>query len=159
VAMQRIFDAAARETEAHQLEVPANECRRPEHHHPVDRPVKLRKIMVYVHGGLNGHDFALSTARDTLSAIAREPKSRAWTFPICVHWPSDGLSCYGERAFLLRNGSHYPFWGKVTSPVFVGFDLARGAISLPIDAFYMLATDLQVGFKVGFDADVLKSSE
>lgn len=86
---------------------------------------RLRRLLIYVHGGLNWRSKALGEAQTVVRGIAAEGNGD-WHYPIFLVWPSGGPGCYGEHLVSLRHGRRRPVYGAVTSPIVLATDITTG---------------------------------
>jgi len=112
-----------------------------------------KRIMFYVHGGLNSSTSSLKNVtekfwinpkkpNDTSSQIDLNPDDfkaqyqaikEAGYFPIFINWRSGLLTTYLEHLFRIRQGENVNlFKGIVTSPVYLGVDIARSIVRAPL---------------------------
>jgi hypothetical protein len=111
---------------------------------------RVRKLLVHVHGGLNGDNASLRRAADTLVRIDRE-RGADWYYPFFLTWPSGGLDSVGEHLTRLRFGSHWPGWlAWPTAPLVAAYDLLQGAARSPATLLSMVTNDAQAAAEVAF---------
>lgn len=95
-----------------------------------DKIGRPRKLLIFVHGGLNNEKSTIDRAA-RLSTQIRE----AGYYPIFVNWRSSLLSSYGYHLFLVRNGRYKPSLGIITSPFYIFADAVRAAGRVPVTTF------------------------
>lgn len=122
-------------------------CPNPRHQHPAGELRRIRKILIHVHGGMNTRGGSLASAKRVIPLLEKE-QGEDWNYPIFLSWMSGPLSSYWEHLVLLRNGDHYPLWGAISSPFFLGTDLLRGVAVTPRTWFYEFSLDARVSAKV-----------
>ena len=116
-----------------------------------------KRILLYVHGGLNTAQASIERVVEYSSKIQEDG-----TYPIFVNWDSSLTSSYRDHLVLLRQGRRADDWcceawkeyGKgyavganvaggvasvVTTPLYFAFDFARGVIRLPVDLYGVYA--------------------
>ncbi len=145
------------------------------HEHVLQHGQADRRILIYVHGGLN-------TAYDSLERVERlagRMKSDGY-YPIFVNWNSSLTSSYLDHLFLIRQGQPAIYWccealataefehlvtrpigrslsiavGFLTMPFYLTWDIVRGVVRAPfvvLGSLYSLA-DANVGR--AFDCEV-----
>jgi pimeloyl-ACP methyl ester carboxylesterase len=89
-----------------------------------------KKIMLFVHGGLNSRKAAFKRAMRNAPAIARDS-----IYPIFVNWNSGGLSSYGQQLFTVSGGVEYKHLKKVMFPFVAIQDLVTGIVKIPVTGF------------------------
>jgi pimeloyl-ACP methyl ester carboxylesterase len=98
----------------------------------VARPDKHLNVVIFVHGGLN-------TQLDTIKRAAALGNAMPnGTVPIFVNWQSSLLSSYADHVFRIRQGSHWPRFGWVFSPVYFASDVVRAIARAPFVCFFLL---------------------
>jgi hypothetical protein len=124
---------------------------------PIRTSGKKKRILLYVHGGLNTAQASIERVVEYSSKIQEDG-----TYPIFVNWDSSLTSSYRDHLVLLRQGRRADDWcceawkeyGKgyavganvaggvasvVTTPLYFAFDFARGVIRLPVDLYGVYA--------------------
>ncbi len=92
-----------------------------------------KKILVYVHGGLN--EFSTSLRRAARDA----PKILdAGAFPIFVNWHSEAINTYGEQLVSIREGRK-PAWRHLAVPFYFLADVGRVVVEAPKSWFTRFA--------------------
>ncbi len=91
----------------------------------------VRRVLIYVHGGLNSTEEGLErTARLAPLILAETGGS---TYPIFINWNSQLGSSYWDHLFHYRKGRRVAdFWGAVSSPFILVADVGRALARLPI---------------------------
>ena len=110
-------------------------------HHPPDATTGKKRILLFIHGGLNTQLSTIDRSVTTVGPIANESSF----YPVFVNWQSSLLSSYGNHLIFIRQGRDWrwkPFaWLLV--PVYLSADLARAITRSPaVDAF-MFRSDWQ----------------
>lgn len=103
---------------------------------------RTRRVLLHIHGGLNGHVGAVENAIRRADEMLAETDPEDQYYPISITWPSQGLQSYGEHLFVVRQGQRYPIWARITSPIFLISDIAEGIVHLPRTWYYQAANDL-----------------
>ncbi|MCC7011673.1 MAG: hypothetical protein IT454_03840 [Planctomycetes bacterium] len=157
-AMLEQADLAARAhaTDASAVRAP-EACHAPGHVHPAGER-DVRKLLVHVHGGLNGDHASRQRACEVLADIERDTPEN-WAYPIFLTWPSGGLGSVWEHLSDLRFGSHWGWMGKLTLPFQLAYDLLQGIARAPNTWWTMATVDLQAAAKVSSDWDFLPTWE
>jgi pimeloyl-ACP methyl ester carboxylesterase len=94
------------------------------------------KVLIFVHGGLNGWDESLQRARKQLNVLQTDPAAKAQNYyPIFICWDSRGFDSYKESVGQLRQGqkiarSEPRAWAMM--PLYVVADLGRAITRFPI---------------------------
>lgn len=108
----------------------------------------IRRILIYVHGGLNSHSSAAEKARDTASLIKTGeyngkffPKSRA--YPIYLTWNSAPISTYCENVYPTRRGYYTPVASAISAPGQIAADIGRGIGRFPMTIWRQISTEWQ----------------
>ena len=114
---------------------------------------KRKRILLFVHGGLNTAQASISRAAELTHRIFEEG-----TYPIFLNWDSSLTSSYLEHLVLLRQGRRIDDWcceafkekypnagymaggfgvlaSVVTTPFYLAMDLTRGIFRLPVDLY------------------------
>ena len=98
-----------------------------------DRPEnrgKIKKILIFVHGGMNTPETALAAADQEIDGI----KSDGY-FPIFVNWQSDLIDSYGEHLMRVTQGVkeyEHSALREIQSPLYLLADLGRAISRIPI---------------------------
>jgi hypothetical protein len=97
---------------------------------PANEP---RKILIYVHGGMNTLDEARGNAMRVYQAMAAAPETAA-EYPILIDWQSDFVSTYLEQMRFIRQGTKDQgrISGPLTAPLYLFGDLGRAAAGAPV---------------------------
>lgn len=100
----------------------------------------LNKIIIFVHGGLNGHSQSISRSARLLPKIICEDG----LYPFFIHWQSSLESSYAEHLLNIRQGKHFEFY----MPQALGFvlpvlitDAARGLARSPLALSHLIESD------------------
>lgn len=94
-----------------------------------------RRLLLYVHGGLNTQRGTVSRAAGLAPYIPP-----GVTHPIFVNWQSSFFSTYWDHAVHLRQGQYWKRGGWPLTPIWVGSDMVRSVGHAPIDYFYEVKT-------------------
>lgn len=100
-----------------------------------------KKILIFVHGGLNRFNNALNRANDLYQEILKDGY-----YPIFIIWDSSLLRSYLDHLLWIRQGRVYRCWGPLTFPFYLLADFGRGPIRAPIVIFHQLSTDVYSTF-------------
>lgn len=92
---------------------------------PVNPQTGKRRILVYVHGGLNWHQHALDRVVSQYS-----PMHEVGTYPIFINWRSFFTTTYSEHLLRIREGQPSKL-APVTAPVYFLTDLGRAVAMMP----------------------------
>ena len=107
-----------------------------------------RKILIFVHGGLNSPADSLASADSEMDCVMA-----AGYYPIYLDWNSDLLSTYGEHIALITQGeTDNTVVRAVLSPAYVLADIGRAATRIPIVWINQFGSDIQAA---GADIAVL----
>ena len=84
-----------------------------------------RRVLVYIHGGLNHLGYSAGVATEM-----RDPILAEGYWPLFLQWDSSLLSCYGDHLFFVRQGEDWGLLGVPLAPFFLAGDLLRGLANL-----------------------------
>jgi hypothetical protein len=92
-----------------------------------------RRVVIFIHGGLNEPDTSLQRA----AQLYRTMRDEDGCYPLFINWNSGLLSSYLEQASSIRQGAKYEDdrarpWGVMASPLFVLADVGRAVFRTPI---------------------------
>ena len=118
---------------------------------------EVRRILVYVHGGLAETGPMLTRVDEIIEDMKNETSASEWHYPIFITWPSGGPSTYAEHLSTFRQGENNPWLGYPTSPVVLTTDLAQGIARTPMSLSYQLTNDIAVGGQVACGRPILRS--
>lgn len=127
------------------------------HNTPLAEPGKRRRILLFVHGGMNTARSSVQRVVDYSQMILGDK-----TYPIFINWDSSLTSSYLDHLTNLRQGKLAEDWccgawkelgrGKrfeaiaagtiarvLTTPVYLTSDVLRGTIRLPVDIYGIYA--------------------
>lgn len=109
---------------------------------------KPRRILIFVHGGLNTWGEALERVvrpvspsngnNKEIKPLFEVIKREGWEaeegyYPIFINWETSLWSSYGDHLFSIRQGKETrPLYGKISAPVILGTDIARGIFRAPL---------------------------
>jgi len=105
-------------------------------------PDGTRRLLIFVHGGLNSYNQSLDRVNDLTRKI-----SAAGYYPLFVNWDSGFKSSYLEHLFLVRQGEVDPVWGPVTFPLYLVADLGRAVTRAPVVWYYQLTSDFTTAMR------------
>jgi hypothetical protein len=98
-----------------------------------------RKILIFVHGGLNSPADSLASADSEMDCVMG-----AGFYPIYLDWDSDLLSTYGEHIALITQGETDNTVARaLLSPAYVLADIGRAATRIPIVWINQFGSDIQ----------------
>ncbi len=100
-------------------------------------PDGTRRILIFVHGGLNTYQQSLARVNETM-----QEASATNFFPLFINWDSGLISSYFEHLLWVRQGTVQRVWGPVTSPLYLLADLGRTLTRAPVAWYYQLTSDL-----------------
>src|SRR5215831_13263476 len=104
-----------------------------------------KKILLYIHGGLNSSIDSLSTVTDPIE----DQKDRVEHiiaqdyYPIFINWDSSLWSSYFDYLLFVRQGQRRPWWGPLTFPFVLVSDVGRSILRAPLVWGNLIANDLQ----------------
>lgn len=115
------------------------------HKTPCQPATDKRRILLFVHGGMNTASASIKRAAQYSNDILCDG-----TYPIFINWDSSLTSSYIDHLFFLRQGERVEDWcckwmnqriarpvgrlvGVGTAPFYATFDLLRGTVRMPID--------------------------
>lgn len=108
----------------------------------------IRRILIHVHGGLNSHNSAAKTAKNTADLIMDGqydgkdyPDSKA--YPIYLTWNSAPISTYTENVYPTRRGYYTPVAAGISIPGQIASDLGRGVGRFPMTIWRQISTEWQ----------------
>jgi len=88
------------------------------------------KVMIFIHGGLNGPEAGLERSRN-LTCNIFNPADATSNYPIFVNWDSGALSSLTDHLFFVRQGEVRKVTGPLTFPVIAVEDLGRSIVGAP----------------------------
>lgn len=94
---------------------------------PSDPSKDPKKIMIFVHGGLNTQLHTIKRAEQLYNKIAR-----AGYYPLFINWRASFTASYLEQLWYIRQGEKQPVIGPATSLPTFGVDVARGIARAPL---------------------------
>lgn len=86
-----------------------------------------KKIMIFVHGGLNTQLQTIKRAEKLYNRIAK-----AGYYPLFINWRASFTASYLEQLWYIRQGEKKPVIGPATSLPAFGVDVARGIARAPL---------------------------
>ncbi|HNF15832.1 MAG TPA: alpha/beta hydrolase, partial [Leptospiraceae bacterium] len=87
---------------------------------------KQKKILIFIHGGLNGEEDGLKRAGELKQAISDDGY-----YPVFITWNSDLFSSYLEHLTKVRQGEEWRSWGWPTFPFYLIADIFKGIGDIP----------------------------
>lgn len=99
-------------------------------------PDGVKRILIFVHGGLNSYSVSLGRVNTDTPKIAATNY-----YPLFINWNSDLISSYFEHLWLVRQGEVHRIWGPLTSPLYLIADLGRAVTRAPVVWYYQLTSD------------------
>ena len=102
-----------------------------------------KKILIYVHGGLNSRGGTLERVADdkTWGSPLYQEILSSGQYPVFVNWNSGLLSSYSDHLFRVRQKEDSPLLGAVTWPVYLGMDILRSLSRVPMVLTGLLLED------------------
>lgn len=85
-----------------------------------------KKILLFIHGGLNTFEGSVERVKDNLSSIEDDG-----IFPIFVNWRSGGVSSYWEHLTKIRDGEETN-WAYATALPYFLSDILQGVAIAPV---------------------------
>ncbi len=113
------------------------------HRERLGAPGTPRKILIFVHGGMNEPVDALDGAEDDFNDITH---STLGYYPIFINWDSGLTSSYGEHLFDVRQGRKDDknlFTGPIAAPFELIADLGRAVTRAPLVWLYQIERDVE----------------
>ena len=96
-----------------------------------------RKVLVFIHGGLNEQPETIRRAVDLSDEILADD-----VYPIFVNWQSNLVSSYFAHLLFVRQGRDWGGWGVILAPFYLATDLARSVFRFPVVAGHQVAEGL-----------------
>ena len=118
---------------------------------------EVRRILVYVHGGLVETRPTLVRLDEIIGKMKHEKSATDWYYPVFITWPSGGPSTYAEHLLTFRQGESNAILGYPTSPFVLTTDLTQGIARTPLSLSYQITNDIAVGGQVALAAPILPS--
>lgn len=100
--------------------------------HANRKPGEPRKVVIFIHGGLNNNVSTIKRARDTAEAMRRDG-----VYPVFLNWQSNLVGSLWEHLMNVRQGDHKGYRHFYLFPFYLAADLARGVGRAPATWFYM----------------------
>ncbi|MGQ0552270.1 MAG: hypothetical protein ACT4PU_03535 [Planctomycetota bacterium] len=94
---------------------------------PAAGPGTPRRLLIYVHGGLNEQAGTVERAGKLHERI-----EAAGYYPLFLNWDSSLLSSYWEHLWWVRQGADRGWAGTILGPFYFAADVGRGAFRLPM---------------------------
>ncbi|MBZ0158597.1 MAG: hypothetical protein K8G79_00360 [bacterium] len=105
---------------------------------PSDPSNNPKKIMIFVHGGMNTQLHTIKRAEQLYNKIAK-----AGHYPLFINWRASLAASYLEQLWYIRQGEKRPVIGPVTLLPTFGVDVARGIARAPLVWTAQRANDLK----------------
>ncbi|MEK7486987.1 MAG: hypothetical protein AABZ60_21890 [Planctomycetota bacterium] len=90
-----------------------------------------RKILIFIHGGLNTLEYSISRAIEDYAQIND-------CYPVFINWHNGALDTYLGQAFEIRDGKPAPPLSRTTGFPFILTDLATAFVHVPKSFFIQL---------------------
>jgi len=87
---------------------------------------KKKKIMIFIHGGLNTSEGSLHRVERDFKKILNDD-----IYPVFINWRSGGLSSYGAHLTKIRDGEETD-WAFATAPIYLISDFLSGIAIAPV---------------------------
>jgi hypothetical protein len=110
---------------------------------------KPREVVVYVHGGLNNIDGAISKAAFMTDYFADSSTDRG-IYYIGICWNSDLSPTYGEHLWSVREGLRQPGRAILSAPAAIIADVGSAIARTPLRVIDLLFNDVQTVNPNGF---------
>lgn len=94
-------------------------------------PSRKRRIVLYIHGGLNNNMTTIDRARD-LSQLMLDDGY----YPIFMNWQSNLIGSLWEHLMTVRQGEYKGYKHAFLFPFYLGADLSKGIARAPATWFY-----------------------
>lgn len=91
-----------------------------------DQSEALKRVVLFVHGGLNTHEGGLARAAERYRQALD-----AGAYPVFVNWKSGGFTAYAGHLFDVRDGHLVGASGKLTWPVYLASDVLDAIAVVP----------------------------
>jgi len=105
---------------------------------PLDPRKDPKKIMIFVHGGLNTQLQTINRAEKLYNQIAK-----VGYYPLFINWRASFTASYLEQLWYIRQGEKQPVIGPATLLPTFGVDVARGIVRAPLVWTAQRANDLK----------------
>jgi pimeloyl-ACP methyl ester carboxylesterase len=102
---------------------------------PVCKSEEKRKVMLFVHGGLNSQAGSLKRVVDhtgLANPLYKEIKNTSCQYPIFINWHSWLVSTYSDHLFRVRQGENRKYVGFFSSPFYLAIDFFRTLSRAPV---------------------------
>lgn len=93
----------------------------------IEQAAKTKKVVIYIHGGLNTPQSGIDKAHELSTHIIKDGY-----FPIFIDWRSGLATSYFEHLFFDRQGEYWPIAGPLTFPFILVSDIGRGFSRAPM---------------------------
>lgn len=113
-------------------------CKQEPRLEPLKPVPKKKKIMIFVHGGLNTQVETIQRVADLYNRIAREGY-----YPIFINWRASFTSSYLEQLVWVRQGEKQRLLGLATAPTTFAVDVARSIARAPLVWIAQRANDIK----------------
>lgn len=106
--------------------------------HAATRPHEPRRVVVFIHGGLNSQSGALDRAMHLI-----EPMREDGVYPIFINWQSSLFSSWTDHVFLVRHGAQDRLLSALTWPFVLAADVLRAIGRAPMTIYHELDSALK----------------
>lgn len=103
---------------------------------PPTTPPDVKRVLIFVHGGMNSEVESLERVVKLYNQIAQ----KGW-YPLFINWRSSFVSSYLEQLANIRQGEDVGWTGFFTLPVVLGIDVARSIARAPLVWIAQTAND------------------
>lgn len=90
-----------------------------------------RRLLIFVHGGLNPRDASLERAAQLVPEV-EGGVGEAKAYPLFINWRSSLRSSYHDHLFKIRQGKNLGAKAAIVSPFIALGDVFRGVLRIPI---------------------------
>jgi hypothetical protein len=100
------------------------------------------RLLIFVHGGLNGYDASFQHMRDLVEPIADSDGHQfnvvkgSCYYPIFVNWDSAGFDSFTDDLFRIRFGHADMALAIITSPFVIASHFVSSVVNLPVSVFH-----------------------
>lgn len=108
-----------------------------------------KKILIYIHGGLNTQVSTVERAVHMHKMLEDEGY-----YPIFVNWQSSLISSYFDHLLYIRQGQEHVIIGPLTSPFYLLIDLGNAILRAPIVWGGQIASQLKTRASLKLDSAV-----
>ena len=94
------------------------------------------KVLLFIHGGLNGYDEGRDHVLDLLKAQAEPHLNLSSYYLVSINWEASLQSALRDYFFRIRAGEYRPIMAPLTSPFVFAGALGESVINMPRDMIY-----------------------